>query len=449
MIRPILILACLLLAGATAPAGAAEDAAEKDGERTVADTAVLRLSLDPDFTFETGADLTYAATYVLGELEARYISSFERRPAAGIPLRLVRTVLLDHPLAYWFVVLQHEAFGHGGRAREFGSSASFHMGSPWQGRSSYATFSTRGLSTEQLLHVFTGGSESNGWGATLLERELVAGRSMRSFELLYLLRSRLVASDYVLRTTPDPVSDPAGFFAEWDGGGDVAHYLGYLNTIHHGEPGITPGEVSPTVVREYRRLERQARWNALDPGVWISLWSVGQGILRGDRAVAPPLPRIRGRRFLPVLSAEWLPDGGTESLELILGPAPGSTAGPRWTAFTARRGNGPAGTFGAVGAATEKLWQTPRLRVGGEVELWRRADGDLGGGLRARFRVTRGRLRDFFLDVGVKSDGAWPGRPVPSGVFFRLGGFLGPLNRFSRDEPDDATGGVAALDLPQ
>ena len=61
----------------------------------------------------------------------------ERRRAVGIPIRIVRTIALDHPLAYWLVVLQHEGFGHGGRAREFGSSADVHMGSPWQGRSSF------------------------------------------------------------------------------------------------------------------------------------------------------------------------------------------------------------------------------------------------------------------------------------------------------------------------
>ena len=225
------ILFAALAAGAAAPAAATRDDLVSDpstpeesaeARHATADDRSLRLSLDPYASLETGADITYACAFSLGELEARYFPAFDRRPAVGPPVRLLRAVLLDAPLAWWFTVLQHEAFGHGGRAREFGADAGFHMGSPWASRSSYASFDTEGLTTEDLLRVYAGGSESNGWSATLLERELVAGRPLSAFELLYLAGSRLVLSDYVLRTTPDPEEDPAGFYREWDGGGDVA-----------------------------------------------------------------------------------------------------------------------------------------------------------------------------------------------------------------------------------
>jgi hypothetical protein len=341
----------------------------------------------------------------------------------------VRTIVLDAPIAWWFTVLLHEAFGHGGRAREFGADASFYMGSPWDGRSSYASFSTDGLSTEDLLRVYTGGSEANGWAATKLERGLVAGRAMTSFELLYLASSRLVTSKYVLQSTPDPVDQPAEFYQEWKGGGDVANYLGYMNTIYYGAPGITPEAVSPTVVEEFRRLERQALWNLADPGIWLSLYGVGRQVARGDGAALPPLPRTGGRYWLPILSADWMPDGGAVSLETVIGARPEAIDPARWFSVTIRHGEGPAGPYGALGAATEKLVTAGPLRIGGEVELWDGSDRGLGGGFRVRLHVTRGTMRQFFFDVGAKTEGHWPGRPAEPGLFFRIGADMGPFRR--------------------
>lgn len=77
-------------------------------------------------------------------------------------MRIARTLLLDHPIAVFMVVLQHEAYGHGGRAREFGAHASVKMGS-----------------------------------------------------LVYFVRSRLYPSYYVLVNTPSPINQRDQFYREW------------------------------------------------------------------------------------------------------------------------------------------------------------------------------------------------------------------------------------------
>lgn len=439
------------------------------------------LSLDPHFSFETGSRLTHASAWALGRAEERAFRALEDRRAAGTAARLARTILFDMPVAWWLGVVEHEAFGHGGRARELGSSAGVHLGTPWEGRESFATFDAGPLSTEDLLRVYAGGSESNGWTATLLAREVAAGRPMLPLEYLFLAANRFVVSDYVLRTTPDPRDDPAGFHAEWQGGGDVANYLGTLSLGWRGDAGIAPAGSSATVVREWRRLRRQALWNALDPGAWIALWSAARAVASGDGPVAAALPRLAGRRFLPVFSSDWLPDGGAASLELVFGPratangagggsaaparasatalpmrasgsaapagasepaawalspataapaaghpsAPVPAGGPRWFSFTLRRGRGPGGAFGALGAAADGLLQTRILRLGGEAEIWIRPGHGLGAGARLRLLPTRPGWRGLFFDLGVKSDGHWPGRPAATGPFALVGVRLG------------------------
>lgn len=172
----------------------------------------------------------------------------------------------------------------------------------------------------------------------------------------------------------------------------------------------------------YRRLERQARWNVLDPGMWLSLWTAGRAVVDGEEFPRVPLPTFRGRTFLPVLSADWLPDGGVASLELVYGSRDrGEGAGAPWSSVVVRRGSGPAGRLWAVGAGTERLATFDRFKIGGEVETWRQPSHGLGGGVRARFTASRGTWRGFFGEIGVKSAGHWPGRPAGTGVFVRAG----------------------------
>lgn len=383
----------------------------------------LFVSVDPDLSQETGAHLTASMVALSGRGESLLFAPLAES-RSGRSARAAWAVLFDLPVAWWFGVLQHEAWGHGGRAREFGASADFHMGSPWEGRSSYATFTTAGLSDLDFLRVYAGGSESNGLAATLLERELAAGSSASPLELMYVAASRLVVSDYVLRTTPHPGTDPAGFWREWQGGGDVANHLGYQHLHYFGNPGIGPSAVTDEVTRQYERLARQARWNALDPGVWLSLYAAGAAIVRGQPDASLPLPHIGGFRLLPILSADWYPEGGVASLELVL--ARGEGPGPRWFSLVARRGRGPAGTLLALGAATDSIRLGRRIRIGGEIEVWDRPGEGRGGGFRVRLSPQAPRWSAVFLDLGAKTGGHWPGRPAESGPILRAGLRLTP-----------------------
>lgn len=390
----------------------------------------ITLSVDPHLSIETGADLTLAASTFLADLEGRVFSHLKLNGRVGIPLRIGWTLLIDHPIALFMVVLQHEAFGHAGRAREFGSSASCRMGSPWtvdalfKGSTRFGSgtnYDPRSLSLEDQIRMSIGGVESNARSATLIERELVAGSTMRPLQLLYFIRSRSYASYYVLVNTPDPISHPERFYGEWSGGGDVADYLGQLNTKYHAETGITPTGSSSTVIAEYRRLRWQAWLNLVDPGAWLSLWSVARQVWTGEEPASLPLPHLAGRRFLPILTSDWTPDGGMISIETVFSRKLGQVSGPRWFSLVTRQGNGPGGRLWSVGAATESFAAWKSIRLGGEVEAWNQPSHGTGGGANLWLSVTRGWSKGLLLNAGLKSGGHWPGRPAESGVFFRVG----------------------------
>ncbi len=438
---------------AEAPAAEGEEAGTPVAEVEEDDAPIPRyeIYLDARMGAEAGAHAVSAAVSLLGAAEEKLFRPFEpvakardahvgagesggedaaggtySEPAApdntfptaaGVALRSLRTLVWDAPVAWWFGVMQHEAFGHGGRAREFGADPGVHLGSPWEGRGSYSSFDPEGLSTEELLYIFAGGVEANGYAATFLERRVVAGVRMRPIDLLFLASNRLALSDYVLRTTPNPAEDPSRFYGEFSGGGDVAHYIDELLRLHGVTPVITPVGVNEPVQREYEQLERQAIWNALDPGVWWALGSVVTMIARGDGAAPLPLPRWGRFRFLPAFSAEWTPSGGQVSLEWIAAREETS----RWFSVIVRRGAGPSGPFGAIGGAIDDRFQVGPFRMGGIAEVWHDPRNGFGGGGRLRTRVARGLWRGFFFDVGVKSQGYWVGQPARPGLFGGIG----------------------------
>src|SRR6266571_1818369 len=206
------------------------------------------LLFSPTLDAESGARLVSSAVTVTGAGEERLFRPLGSGPG-GIAARELRTLVWDAPMAWWFGVALHEGFGHGGRAREFSASPGVHLGSPWGGRDSYATFDLEGTSTEQQLYIYIGGTEANTLAATFLERRAVEGVRLRPIDLLYLLSNRLVASDYILRTTPNPRTSAARFYAEYAGGGDVANYLGLLHRLHGTGTGIAPATTDATVQR--------------------------------------------------------------------------------------------------------------------------------------------------------------------------------------------------------
>ncbi len=410
------IMSGVLLAGVTS---AAATAGEQGQPRYEA-------QLSPVTGAEAGARDLASVVTTLGAGEERLFRGFETGGpawrASGAALRSVRTFAWDAPVAWWFGVALHETFGHGGRGREFHASPGVHLGSPWGGRDSYASFDTEGKSTEELLYIYVGGTEANTLAGTLLERRAVEGVRLRSIDLLFLASNRLVASDYVLRTTPDPRREPGRFYAEFSGGGDVARYLGYLHETHGDGSGITPQGVDDLVHREYRRLRRQAWWNLADPGLWWSLGSALRMAARGDGAPALPLPRAGRYRFLPILSTEWTPTGGQTSLEWAMAPrAPAAGQRPPRFSLIARRGRGPSGSFGALGAAADDLISAGPLFLGGMAEVWHDPLHGLGGGARLRARLHRGPCAGLYFDLGLKSQGYWIGQPATPGPYGAVG----------------------------
>jgi hypothetical protein len=128
------------------------------------------VSIDPDRSIDTGADFTLAMLVLASDLEEAAFSRLERSARTNIPLGIAKAVLLDHPMAVFMLVMQHEAFGHGGRAREFGATATFRVGSPWTSDTLFnggtrfgggASWGGNQTTSEERGRIYAGGTEAN------------------------------------------------------------------------------------------------------------------------------------------------------------------------------------------------------------------------------------------------------------------------------------------------
>ena len=179
--------------------------------------------------------------------------------------------------------------------------------------------------------------------------------------------------------------------------------------------------MSATLLNEYHRLRRHALISLATPGAWLALFSAGRDVGIGSDAKPVPAFRIGDRRFLPLVTADWMVDGGALSIEAIVSGRANTPNGARWFSVITRQGNGPGGRFWNAGAATEQLAQWRSLSVGGEIELWRQPSFGAGAGLNAHLSVREGWIKGLQVYGGVKSDGDWPGRPANGGGFVRVG----------------------------
>jgi hypothetical protein len=382
------------------------------------------ISIDAHLSMEMGADVTRSTAAWWGHAESRLWRRLDGHGAFSVLARATRVAAFDLPVAWWWSVVEHEAFGHAGRARAFGAATHLRLGSPWRKRSAGCGFDSARLTTPQLIEIYAGGSESNGLAATMIERELVGGRRYTSFEMLFMAASRVTLSDYVINVTPDPSRDPQGFRREAQGGGDVANTLTLQDRLWNGG-AFAAGSGDESMRQGYARMRRQAYWNAADPGLWLALYGVVRHVATGADDTAPPLPRLALRPILPILSSNWGVEGSSISLEIVVGSKHDEQAAtesrPRWTAVHVRSGNGPGGRFHGVGLVRSATSRSGPLRLGGEMELWRSADRKWGGGVRVRALWARGFMANSFLDMGYKSAGQWPGHNHSSGFILRAG----------------------------
>lgn len=342
------------------------------------------------------------------------------RTPRGILRRAVRMALVDVPVDYLPMLLQHEAFGHGTRFREAGYASyaiSVHPLWPYgDGHgNTFGSGAPADVSLDVSLAINGAGMDANDMFARALRMRWVAdGRLDRHQAHLYALNAGNRPA-YVWR------SGRGLTYGTRDG--DVNLLLGGLNARNGGR-SISGRPLDAEDLR-YRTLA-----SLLDPFAWIALWSaLGTHLVEGRPESPLPMLSLGGARALPLVRTGFAPYGPEYYLECLL------ARGRRTVSVTWRQSDpGMEDAYG-LGASVRELaawgewrldgraeaWRQPRLRLTGswKDQLGRPTEAGNGGGLWLAFRWRE--ARGLLLEVGGKSRGYVQGEPLGAVLMARGG----------------------------
>jgi len=390
---------------------------------------------DPKWGMEGGARSVASAGHVLFEYEQmlpRLVELDEGTPlgkTAAVAGRILKLTLLDYPLASTEVVVVHEVFGHGARARELGASPRyfFRLPEPYaailspndpSGRvgGEYAGVS---LPATRDLVVRLGGVESGYVMDWWVNEQATAARGwVRHDDLLVYASAKVVYMSDLFGST----IEHAG---ESDADSDMAAYITDLQLRF----GRNRPEDRVEIVH---RLRAAYIWNLADPTLLYAAYGTFvDSLWNGRRYSRLPLPSIAGTVVYAVPRFSFSPFGAEHYLDVF------ASRGSVLVDVYGRAGS--SGLASYTGGGVRVLGWTPvrALSLGGDVDVWSQPPalpaegiglGALGGsrpptgdspgasfGLYARLAVL-GKI-GLTGKLAYKTSGYLMGEPVGEGLY--------------------------------
>ncbi|HEY4059659.1 MAG TPA: hypothetical protein VGM39_23755 [Kofleriaceae bacterium] len=374
-----------------------------------ADPVEYRVSLDTHLGMQSGVSTgtTLARLALRGEdvlLERATLS-----PPVAMLARVSAGLLFDAPVAIEGVVLPHELFGHGARAREFGFEPSYDLhiappyawfiGSALQNHTMWdSDRSARPATPDEEAMFITGGLETQELQRRSLAFDAFRARTLTRSDALMYLTASIETISYTQRSS-----------------GDIAGYYDHLSTRYGADRD-----------HEQRRTRISGFVAAADPLLLVSLYSYFyRYLVRGDRSLAYPSMTVGPLEASLTEGVLLVPWGREHQLTALLGGTAGNFAA------TLGAGEGSRSSYSAslVGAdlplgplyartridiarqptlgVIDRDEPSPPVLLGGKETRRTLFDAEVGVDYRyARYVVG--------AQVGWKTDGYAPGLPYAS-----------------------------------
>lgn len=342
----------------------------------------------------------------------------DRYPAVAASYELI--------LAGGLSTVQHEVFGHGSRAREYGLDPSYGFGLDFSGSTSIGKDPE---SNEQNIMLTAGGTEGDSVMANRILRSLYTGGGADGSRIPLMALAKVDFSLYCL-FTPDPQNNRDDFVDAYTNGNDIAYYL----TARQAQrTGGDPAAVwnndyavdfnDPLLAKNYDDVRAAAIWNLIDPAGLAAVYGyVTDHLARGRTQVKPPVIPFGGGYGLTAGTRAFLgPEEVTRFLDLYVvtpGPLIALYGRDLQSSVDSSYGGG-AGVYGLRVArgitfsVSGDYWQVPESVEG----LYDGSGWNVCGEIEA---LVAGRA-GVTCKVGAKSEGFFPGTPMDSGLYAGAG----------------------------
>ena len=376
---------------------------------------------DPDLSMDPGV----RSTTSLARLLYRYdeVIRGEEQDAAidqrvlGATSRSLKVAFIDLPLAMAVVTFSHEVFGHGGRAREQGLSASYQLGLVEPYRTIFGQDSLAGEASfdrqnqvDRDLALVTGGIEADYRTAYWINRDLVQCNGWTHYgDMLMYAVARLSYATSLLSPADHDASS-----------NDVNNYVSLLQRRFN---RWTP---------EQRRsiesgLSTAYAWNLVDPTLLFAGYALIEHVVHGTRRMQAPLPSAGDVEFLPWPSFALSPFGAEHAMTLFL--AHDTTVFD----LEGRVGTSGLASYGGAGFHVSGLRLTRFAQGRVDADVWTQPEilleernvferpNRLGGNVAVEGTFSLSPSTGLVMALAYKTRGFLPGRPLDRGLYGYFG----------------------------
>lgn len=247
------------------------------------------LSIDKYYSPYMGSDLMITGLRGYQSLDDIIASSTEGNTSVCMTLIRSGKWLFEFTLSNFAMVVQHEVFGHGARAREFNLSDISYRLKLFSGTTTYSTTEYNALNVNQKAALNTGGVEASSILSQQIERGWMTNDIIDSRAATLFLVNSLDQSVYAFSTSG------SAFHPD----NDAVQYINNVNAWQ-GTNALTS-----------HKLKISTLWDWLDPMIYMSGYELLKYIWEGQQTLNFSTLHVGNSRFMPttrVLYAPWGPE---------------------------------------------------------------------------------------------------------------------------------------------
>ncbi len=322
-------------------------------------------------------------------------------------MTLVRTgkLAFEVTLANFLMVIQHEVFGHGARAREFNvSNVGYHI-NVFTGKTTYPYSSFAQLSVNQQAAMSSGGVEATSIFAAQIENSFFRNGEVDSRAAVLYLLNTFDESLYAFSTTSS-VMHPDN---------DANAYLLYVNNWFENSTALSSQKMKNSMI-----------WSWLNPMIYMSGFSLIKYLFMGDNTLNFPTLHIGDARFLPTTRVLFAPYGPEYQLLVNL-----FTKEDKFVGVNLRYGRTSGKTSWGADLIVAPLANYECFYVENKLSIWHQPHllqnyapqntnkYGFGEFLTLYYKLARGVYA--LGEVGYKVSGYMPGRQLSRGVYWNVG----------------------------
>lgn len=379
-----------LLYGAAHPAFAADD---------------FTLSVDKYYSPYMGSNWLIAGLRGYEILDNILFSPNVGAPTNWMAVGRTAKWLVEFTLCNWAMVVQHEAFGHGFRGREFKLEPLNYKLNLFRGSTSFNQTNFNNLTSNQRAAYAAGGAEATSILAMELQNTWWASGNVDYRDATMFLVNALDQSTYVFSAVNKDFHPDV----------DLNSYISYVNQWQG--PGVLTDN----------NLRFKIAWDWLNPMFYISAYSIFKYFWLGTPHISMDTWHIGAARFMPTTRTLLAPWGPEWQLQLHL-----FTEQARYTGIYLRGGRtGGKNSYGLdlinKPMANYNCWQ-----IINKLSAWYQPH--LNNTVNAALNTNKWGFADFisvvfnasnnvsfFGELGYKLSGYLPGTQLERGVIWRVG----------------------------